>query len=238
MRTLAGILTATLLLGAAPVFAQGDVAEPSSEPSSEPPPTSREEAEILETVPVDEEGTEVPPPNEEQSLLYSAIGAALVSADFKNVKDAVTLDITLIGFRLPNLSWLGIELNFGTTILPGQVTEVEPGEPGAPTGCGTLGLEPCPGEPGTSSESDFAANYGGLYAVVRSPTRFYGMAKLGYRYADTNLPELAEDRSGSAWGIGGGYRFGASGFAELQYTQITDDLTATGLQVTYGFGRR
>lgn len=234
MHTLARILPAMLLLGVASAFAQGDVAEPQS---SEPPPTSKEEAEILETVPVDEEGTDVPPPSEEQSVLYSAIGAALVSADFKNVKDAVTLDITLIGFRLPNVSWLGIELNFGTTILPGQVKDRQT-TGGGGDNCGGLLEPPCEDPSTTTSTDDFVANYGGLWAVVRSPTRFYGMGKLGYRYADSNLPELENDRSGTGWGIGGGYRFGSNGFAELQYTQITADLAATGLQVTYGFGRR
>ena len=236
MRVSAWILLLASSLWFGPAFGQGDVADESS-PPSEPPPTSQEEAEILETVPVDE-GTEVPPPEEEQSVVYSAIGVSMVAADFKNVEDAVTLDITLLGIRLPQINWLGVELNFGTTIIPGQVKQSDPGDPGSPTGCGPLGLDPCPGTPGSSASGDFGVNHAGLYAVVRSPTRFYVMGRVGYRYADTNLPELSEDRSGSAWGLGGGYRFGPSGFAELQYVQLTPDLTATGLQVTYGFGQR
>jgi hypothetical protein len=194
-----------------------------------------EDVEILEA-----SGTRVEPDRniDEEAITYSGIGVSFISADFRNVKDAVTLDITLIGFRIPNVNWFGIELNAGFTVIPGQITRTQPGDPGSPTGCGFLNLEPCPGTPGTSAQGDFNANHASLNAVLRMPTTFYLMGKVGYRYVGTNLPELDDDRSGSATGFGIGYRFSKYGFVELHHTRLSDRLELTGLQVSTHLGRR
>ena len=84
---------------------------------------------------------------------------------------------------------------------------------------------------------NFAA---GLYAVYRSPGKFYGMGKVGYRYAGTNIQELQADRSGSAYAGGVGYRWNPkkSNGVELYYNKFTSQITYYGLNIAYGFGRR
>ncbi len=65
------------------------------------------------------------------------------------------------------------------------------------------------------------------------------MGKVGYRYLNTNLPELQENRSGSAWGAGVGYRWNKKGsYAELGYTKYSEDLDAIGFAISYSYERR
>ena len=55
--------------------------------------------------------------------------------------------------------------------------------------------------------------------------------------ADTR--ELDEDRSGSMWSLGFGYRWNTRGsFIEVQYTKNSADLWAVGFEVAFGYSRR
>lgn len=187
-------------------------------------------------------GTSMPPPedDEELSTTYSNIGLQKVSADFDNVDDAINLDITLLGIRVPTVPWFGVELNLGFTVAPGQVTEVTPGSQGTPTGCGPLGLDPCPGTgSSTRSSGDFTSTTIGVFAVARSPGKFFVGGKYGYRYINTSLEALVDERSGNAWGASVGYRWNRKGsFVELGYTDWTEDLNSVGLLISYSYNRR
>ena len=173
---------------------------------------------------------------ERQRITYSGIGLSRLSTDFDNVKDAVSLDAAL-GFRVPDVQWFAVELDIGFTLIPGEV-ERESFDPG--TECPITDPFCTPEEPNTtSSQEDFQAFNLGVFAIIRTPGRFYAMGKTGYRYLNTNLPELDDDRSGSAWGLGLGYRYSAAGgFAELGYTKLSDDLKALGFSLGYGFGKK
>lgn len=175
----------------------------------------------IETVPVD--AGEDAPPAEEVSATYSTIGLATVDSGFSNVKNAINLESTLIGLRIPTLPWIGLELNAAFTMIPGQVDT-----------CGGLGG--C--SPGQSvSQDEFVAHMFGVYGVFRSPGTFYGMGKIGYRYLNSSLPEFDEDRSGDAYAAGVGYRWSRDGFAELHYTKINDDLNTIGVTFSFTPGR-
>lgn len=162
--------------------------------------------------------------NPASEVTYSGIGIARTSTSFDNVNDAVSLD-SVLGFRIPGVNTFGIELNLGFTLIPG---ETEDG------GCGVF--DPCDRNT-SSADGDFQALTLGAFGAFRSPGRFYGMGKLGYRYINSNLPELQEDRSGGAWGAGLGYRYNPrGGFVELAYTRFSDDLNNLGLSFGFGFG--
>ncbi|HUS24199.1 MAG TPA: outer membrane beta-barrel protein [Candidatus Binatia bacterium] len=200
--------------------------------------TAGDENRILESG--SQEGTTAAPPAEEEemSTTYSGIGLSRISTSFSNVDPAINLDVAM-GFRVPTVQWIGVELNLGFSMIPGQVTETN-----STTGTTCTPLEEllgnCTPTSGatTSSQDDFQALNLGAYAVLRSPGRFYGMGKLGYRYLNTSLPELSDDRSGTAWGIGFGYRWNKRGsYAELHYTRLSADLSAIGFELAYGFDR-
>lgn len=188
-------------------------------------------------------GTSMPPPEEEQeelSTTYSSIGLQKVSADFENVEDAINLDITLIGFRIPTVSWFGVELNLGFTMIPGEIkTTSSSGGGGGGVLCGLPGQPPCPEGTVSASEGDFTATTLGAFAVVRSPGKFFGMGKLGYRYVNSNIDQLNQERSGSGWGAGVGYRWNKKGsYAELGYTKYNDLLDGIGFSISYSYDRR
>ncbi len=232
------VLFSLLLLMAPPAGAQEEA--PASTQEQAPADEAQSDEEIMETVPVEEGTDSEPPPEEELSTTYSSIGLNKISTNFDNVEDAVNLDITLIGFRIPSVPWFGVELNLGFTMIPGQITETTPGSSGSPIGCGPLGLDPCPATgSSTTSSGDFGATTAGAFAVLRSPGTFFAMGKVGYRYLNTNLPELQENRSGSAWGAGVGYRWNKKGsYAELGYTKYSEDLDAIGFAISYSYERR
>ncbi|MBI3171623.1 MAG: hypothetical protein HYZ32_03410 [Hydrocarboniphaga effusa] len=239
MRSFLACLMFSLLLLAPPAGAQEEA--PASTQEQAPADEAQSDEEIMETVPV-EEGTdsEPPPEDEELSTTYSSIGLNKISTNFDNVDDAVNLDITLIGFRIPTVPWFGVELNLGFTMIPGQITETTPGSSGSVIGCGPLGLDPCPATgSSTTSSGDFGVNTVGAFGVFRSTGTFFAMGKVGYRYLSTNLPELQENRSGSAWGAGVGYRWNKKGsYAELGYLKLSDDVKALGFAVSYSYERR
>lgn len=183
-------------------------------------------------------GTEPAPPmveDEEMSTTYSTIGLQKVAADFDNVKDAINLDFTMIGFRIPTINWFAIELNLGFTMAPGQITQ---STTSTGTGCGGLLQPPCTSNTATS-QSDFTTTTVGAFGVLRSPGSVYVMGKAGYRYMNTSLDQLQNDRSGTAWGAGIGYRWNKKGsFAELGYTKIADKISGIGFSISYSYDRR
>lgn len=179
----------------------------------------------IETVPVDT-GEDSAPPEERLSATYSTIGLSKVGTDFRNVKDAVNLDTTLVGLRIPTFPWFGVELNASFTMIPGQVDQ--PNCPGLPP--------TCPDNISTASDS-FVAHMFGVYGVVRTPGTFFGTAKYGYRSLNSNLPELEDEQSGTSWALGGGYRWSRDGFAELSYSKIADKVDSIALTLSYSYDR-
>lgn len=226
---LAVALAAALVLAAAPAAAQS------------------EDESILRQDDTPSSGTSMPPPEEEQeelSTTYSSIGLQKVSADFENVEDAINLDVTLIGFRIPTVQWFGVELNASFTMAPGQIdpdagTPDDPGtcvppDSGFPPGCR-------PSTPGTQAtgEGDFATTAIGAFAVLRSPGKFFAMGKYGYRYLNTSIDQLQDDRSGDAYGVGIGYRWNKKGsYAELGYTKFAEKIDGIGFSISYTYDRR
>lgn len=220
-------LTGTVLaLAAALALAAGPAAAQSEDES------------ILRQDSTPSSGTTLPPPEEEREELpttYSNIGLQRVTTDFDNVDDAVNLDITMIGFRVPTVPWFGIELNLGFTMIPGEVTEAQP----APqANCGGLLQPPCQTNT-TESVDDFGVTTVGAFGVLRSQGKFFVMGKYGYRYLNTNLPELQENKSGNAWGTAVGYRWNKKGsFAEFGYTKYSEEIDALGFLLSYTYDRR
>jgi hypothetical protein len=185
-------------------------------------------------------GTDTPAPrsddDEELSTTYSSIGLQKVHADFDNVKDAINLDITMIGFRIPTVPWFGVELNLGFTMAPGQIDR---SSSSSPTGCGGLLQPPCPAGSTATSSTDFASTNIGAFAVMRSTGKFFAMGKAGYRYMNTSIDELQNDRSGTAWGAGVGYRWNRKGsYAEFGYTKWAEKINALGISISYSYERR
>lgn len=188
-------------------------------------------------------GTSMPPPEEEReelSTTYSSIGLQKVATDFQNVEDAINLDVTMIGFRLPTVPWFGVELNLGFTMIPGEIqTTSSSGGGGGGFLCGLPGQPPCPENTVSSSEGDFTATTLGAFAVVRTQGKFFGMGKLGYRYINSNIEQLNEERSGTGWGAGVGYRWNKKGsYAELGYTRYNELLDGIGFSISYSYDRR
>lgn len=179
----------------------------------------------IESVPVNT-GEDSAPPEEQVSSTYSTIGLSKVGTDFRNVKDAVNLDSTLIGLRIPTFPWIGVELNASFTVIPGQIDQPNCGFPGPA----------CPSNVSAGRDS-FVAHMFGVYGVVRTPGTFFGTAKYGYRSLNSNLPELEDERSGTAWALGGGYRWSREGFAEISYSKLADNVDSIALTFSYSRDR-
>ena len=66
--------------------------------------------------------------------------------------------------------------------------------------------------------------------MLKSPGKFYALGRFGYRYVATTIDELNENRSGTGFGVGAGYRWGKglSG-VQIQYQQLSDDIDAIGI---------
>lgn len=223
-----------LLLALAPPAGAQDAAAQSDE-------------EILETVPVDEGTDSEPPPEDDDGAVsYSGIGLSRVSSEFDNLKEAINLDF-VIGIRVPTINWISAEINFSTTIIPGENQgarncSTTGGSGGVPLlGGGTSGSTSCAGGTFTRSGNDLQMNNIGVFAVLRSPGQFYAVGKLGYRFINSSIPEIQQggDRTGTAYGAGGGYRWGRSlSGIEVLYTRYSDQLDYLGFNIAYGFGGR
>lgn len=236
MRVAASVIPVALIcacLGSAPALA----VHPESE-GEEDVQAHDEEAGIGTETPEDEEAPR------EESITYSGIGLSRVETPYENLEPATNLDLQL-GIRVPAVRWISAEINFSFTIIPGENTN--------PGGSGGSGLGSCPPldpfcDPGASdgsvpretrSQNDLQMNNIGVFAVLRSPGRFYAMGKYGYRYVNTSIEEIQEsdDKSGDAWAIGGGWRWskGLSGI-ELVYCEYSSHLEYYGFNIAYGFG--
>lgn len=189
--------------------------------------------------------TGAPPVEDELSTTYSSIGLEKITAkNFDNVKDAINLNFTMIGFRIPPAPWFAIELNLGFTMIPGQI-DPNSGTPGNPGTCvpPDSGLPPgcIPSTPGTQAtgSGDFSATTAGVFGVLRSTGSVFAMGKYGYRYLSTSIDQLQNDRSGNAWGAGIGYRWNKKGsYAEFGYTHYSSELSALGFSLSYSYDRR
>lgn len=185
-------------------------------------------------------GTEAAPPaveDEELSTTYSSIGVQKVHAKFDNVKDAINVDIVAFGFRIPTVPWVGVELNLGFTFLPGQIDK---SSSSGGTTCPPLDPFCTPsGGNAATSQGDFQATNIGANLVLRSPGKFFVVGKYGYRYLNTSLDQLVNDRSGTQYTAGVGYRWNKKGsYVELGYNKIADKIDALGFSVSYSYDRR
>ncbi|MHA7835542.1 MAG: hypothetical protein ACX94A_13795 [Algiphilus sp.] len=177
--------------------------------------------------------------------IFSTFGVQRAESDFDNLGEAINIGGSFgVQFgRIPGIGikGLGIGLSLVQTIRPGD-NEGPP--PGALTG-GDGGL-PIVGGGGngdggnagkfTRSDEDFIMQSLGAFLSYRTPTTLYGIAKAGYAYTDTNIPELDDDREGFAWQVGAGYRYGSSPIGvELLYARYTGDVDAFVLEIGTDF---
>jgi len=191
-----------------------------------------------------DDGTKEAPPTDESdgSISYSGAGVSRVNVKLSDpdIKIDGAINLTaIIGFRIPTVDGFGIEIEIGQTIIPGQILE---------RSCSTVVNPPPPLGPGGSTTTcsdtdrgDFGMNFAaGLYAAYRTPGKFYGMGKVGWRYAGTNIEELQADRTGSAYAGGLGYRWNLrkNSGVELYYNKFTSQISYVGLNLSYGFGGR
>jgi hypothetical protein len=172
----------------------------------------------------------------DEQVFYSGLGIDRVSTDFPNLGEATNLQAVL-GFRIPTVPWVGLEIDLGQTLIPGDYRDPDPGSPGTPTGCGGPPLfnQPCPGTPAEDGAFDpegdeFAMQALGLSLALKSTGRFYVMGRYGYRYLATSNEALNEDRSSTGFGAGLGYRWGRglSG-VELTYKELAENVESIGV---------
>ncbi|WP_420427932.1 hypothetical protein [Algiphilus sp.] len=171
--------------------------------------------------------------------LFSTFGVQRAESDFDNLGEAINIGGTFgVQFgRLPGIGikGLGIGLSFVQTIRPGE------NEGTGGLGGGGGGLLPGDGDSGgggnnTRSNEEFIMQSLGAFVSYRTPTTLYGIAKAGYAYTDTNIPELDDDREGFAWQVGAGYRYGSSPIGvELLYARYTGDVDAFVLEIGTDF---
>lgn len=183
----------------------------------------------------------------DDAIFYSGISAQRVDVDFANIEAPINL-----GFRggvtVPGLTWIGAEFAGSFSVIPGENRGGSGGLIGG--GGGNNSGRPCldptgltcpptesPSQPTTASSEDLQLFDLGLYLVGRTPGRFYGHGRIGYRYLQSNLNEVTrDDRSGTAFAGGVGYRYGKGlGGIELAYGRLSDSIDYIGLSLTYDF---
>ncbi len=181
---------------------------------------------------------------------YSSFRLTQATADFDNLDPGFNLGYTL-GFRLPTIEFLSVELDISSTIIPGEnsggVSEPIVSNDGGNGGIldpilggGDSGGDSSGSSRGknTRSNNELLLNTVGIFGRLETPRslseRFFGSLRFGYAYVDSSIPELIEDgRGGSAWGVGLGYRYGGDGRVELRFTQVAADLRYLGLGVSF-----
>jgi hypothetical protein len=201
--------------------AQQQPAQPT--PPPEEPPQHREDAKI------DDEELD-------DQVFYSGLGIERVSTDFDNLGEATNL-AAVLGFRVPTFPWVGLEIDLGQTLIPGDYRDPRPAQPAMPLGCGGPLTPPCttPAQPAEEGAEDAAGDELamqalGLSLAFKTRGRFYFTGRYGYRYLATSNDTLNENRSGNGFGVGVGYRWGKglSG-VEVAYKQIAEDVDSIGL---------
>lgn len=162
---------------------------------------------------------------QQESIIYSGASFSRISSGFDNLDDATNLNFTLLGLRIPDISWFALEANLGFTLQPGENS-------GGGTGGGVFGGG---GGNNTASSDDMSVNTSGLFAIFRSPGRFYAGGKYGFSKVSSNLEEIEDAASGTAYGVTAGYRFNPEGFGqvELEYLDLGDDLDSIGIAFSY-----
>jgi hypothetical protein len=206
-----------------------------AEPSAEAPP--EEPKQHPKDQDIDDEDLD-------EQVFYSGMGIDRVSTDFDNLGEATNLQAVL-GFRIPTVRWIGLEVDLGQTLIPGDYRDPRPAQPAGPScspvptpGCGTAAV---PAEKGAfDPEGDeFAMQALGISLALKSTGRFYVMGRYGYRYLATSNEALNENRSGNGFGAGVGYRWGRglSG-VELAYKELADNVESIGLTFYVRSSRR
>lgn len=231
------MVLALLGLGAQPALAQSEdeqILEPAPAQETAPPKQSKEDDDM------DDEELD-------EQVFYSGIGIERVSTDFDNLGEATNLEAVL-GFRIPTAPWIGLEIDLGQTIIPGEYRDPRPAQPAQPLGCGPPLGPPCttPAQPAEEGAFDgagdeFAMQALGIGLALKSTGRFYVTGKYGYRYLLTSNDHLndEEDRSSTGLGLGVGYRWGRglSG-VEFNYQELSDSVESIGLTFFVRTSRR
>lgn len=177
---------------------------------------------------------------------YSSIRLTSVTTDFDNLDSAVNLGFT-IGINIPKINFLAAEIDLSSTLIPGENSGAAPvlGGGGGGNNCDSVSeaLGQCSSGGGgggssgggnnTTSSNDLRLNTVGIFAAARSPGEFFVSGRIGYRFMETTISELNEEQSGSAWGVGAGYRYSEKGLVELTYTQYGSDVRYLSLAVAY-----
>lgn len=182
------------------------------------------------------------------SVTFSGGGLSKVSANFDNVADAINIDGT-IGFRIPTVNWFAVELNLSQTVQGTDIKSIPQCATTTQTGTNPVTGQPiftttngdCPGEYTTTDQrQQFGVFSFGVFASLRTPGSFYGLAKIGYRTVNSTLDEHQDQGSGSAYGVGAGYRWSPRSLAgaELVYNKYGDLFSSISLNFNYGFGGR
>jgi len=178
-------------------------------------------------------------------VFYSGMGIERVSTDYDNLGDATNLS-AILGFRVPTFPWVGIEIDIGQTIIPGEYSDPPAGTPGSGT-CGGLLQPPCSGSEAEAGKyapdgdgQEFGMQALGIGLAFKSRGKFYVTGKYAYRYIATSNDTINEDRSGNGLAAGVGYRWGRglSG-VELGYKELARNVDSIGLTffVRTGAGR-
>lgn len=180
---------------------------------------------------------------------YQSIRLTAVESDFDNLDTAINLGFTL-GIRIPGLQRiLAAEIDISSTLIPGENAGPGPlfggndgGDDGGILG-GLGGLLGGGGDGGgngggssannTSDGDDLRLNAIGIFLAGRTPGRFFGTGRIGYRFVESSINEINDEQSGEAYSAGIGYRYGKFGLVELLYTQYTDDLDFITLAVSF-----
>jgi len=238
--TLISAMAAMLALAPAAAFAQSEDEQILQQPQEQ---SAEQPAQAEEKPKQSKEDDEMDAEDLDEQVFYSGLGIDRVTTDFDNLGNATNLEAVL-GFRIPTLKWVALEVDLGQTLIPGEYRDPDPGSIGTPTGCGPLGTDPCPGTPGEKGAFDqqgdeFAMQALGLSLAFKSTGRFYFMGRYGYRYIATSNDTLNEDRSGNGFGAGVGYRWGRgmSG-VELVYKELAEHVESVGLTFFVRSGRR
>lgn len=161
----------------------------------------------------------------EESIVYSGAAFTRFSTGFDNLSDATNLNFTLLGLRIPDVSWFAIEANLGFTLQAGENS-----------GSGGGGLVGGGGGGNTTSSSeDLRTTTSGLFAIFRTPGQFYAGAKYGFSKVASNISEVEDAAEGRAHGFTAGYRFNPEGFGqvELEYLDLGDELDSIGIAFSY-----
>ncbi len=180
---------------------------------------------------------------------YSGMRLTSVTTDYENLDNAVNLGYTL-GIAIPPLgNMLAAEIDLSTTLIPGENSGGTGlaggggdggGQDGGLIGPG-LGGGDGDGGGGDSSSSgqrtrgneDLRTNSVGIFLSGRTPGQLFGLARAGYRFMQSTVDELNEERSGAAFTLGGGYRYAEDGTVELSYTRYSDEVDYLSLAVNF-----